>query len=372
MRYIYFDETEFGNDSQFIGYGALVCEPEVSKFVILEAMKNLIHDLDIKSPKTKKLDDETILRGYFHASEDSKNAHSYLCGSLSKNIKGLYRADIFAKNQNNKKSGKRLDLASTLCSMKGLNTREEIVAIFEQRDNLKLEHLKLSFDRLHEVLFKSCYDYPLIPAFFPKINFKIVDKNEPGVQCIDFLLWATQRKYLGKDGWYNRIKSRNGYEFENNRQEWKSVHLELNTNFKDAISFYRLGDYDREIDNIINNEILTQILFNAIKVISYCYLNNLPSSLSYIREDLNYLYKNKINEEANGYIQKLAKVFLILFDTLPLIESSTSQKEKEFLIASKKYLALTLHKSLIHSANTTDFLSEVRKLNIRRNPELFN
>lgn len=97
MRSFFLDETENNN---YIGYGLIIAENNY-KAIINEALNNLKNDPVINTSKFKKKDERTLQRNYFHASEDSDNAHSHFSNSINKYLKGDFYYSIFDKNKNN-------------------------------------------------------------------------------------------------------------------------------------------------------------------------------------------------------------------------------------------------------------------------------
>lgn len=370
MKHIYLDINIFGKENEFIGYGALVCNEEIHASKVNMALNDLKNDPDIKSPNIKDLDELVIRRGYFHASKDSQNAHSHICLSLNNNIEGLYRAELFDRYISRSNSEKAFQLIRNLYLLKALNTRENITVVFEQSNNLKLEYFESSFKRLYRELLSSSYSNPFEPVFYPKVNFKIAKKSEPGLQFIDFLLWATQRKFNGKDDWYNRINAVNTSESKNEYNIWSGINFEINYSPSVAESFYAPADIKAD-DIQINDDMLIKVFLSAIKIVSYYSENHLPRNINHIKEDLLYLHNNRKDLNAYGYIKKLAKAFLLLFDMIPLIKASTTETEKLFLITAKKYLSAVLNNEIIEGKKAADFLSNIRKSYIREQPELF-
>ena len=88
--YFYADETrfEYSQNKNAYGYGVLITRYPVEQTdLIAEALKNLGLDPE---PKYETKDAETLKNKYFHASEDSPNAKSYLCTSIKKYIQGRF------------------------------------------------------------------------------------------------------------------------------------------------------------------------------------------------------------------------------------------------------------------------------------------
>ncbi len=83
MRHVYSDESTFSDPRLCIGVGMLLSDSDISAALITNAMNALREDPDRFEGRSKTIDDRTIERGYFHASEDSKNAHSHLCNQIN-------------------------------------------------------------------------------------------------------------------------------------------------------------------------------------------------------------------------------------------------------------------------------------------------
>lgn len=88
--FAYADETIFtiepNSNLRALGCGILISRTEITPEVIREA----IHNLSIDPDFDEKKDTRTLERKYFHASDDSKNAHSHLCNSINKHIKSVF------------------------------------------------------------------------------------------------------------------------------------------------------------------------------------------------------------------------------------------------------------------------------------------
>ena len=77
--YIYIDET---SSNGLIGAGALLTIEPIQDSIINEAIAELdkFHKKHkYEDENVKRMDAQTLERGYFHASEDSKNSHSIIC-----------------------------------------------------------------------------------------------------------------------------------------------------------------------------------------------------------------------------------------------------------------------------------------------------
>lgn len=195
--FVYLDETEFG-DGSFSGYGCLVSPTRIGRAVIDEALENLRDDPDRFNPRQKPMDDRTLQRSFFHAADDSKNAHSHLCRSICKHVVGDYNSHIFHTGAHSFSSKDELyDLASKLAVVGLFSRSAELTFIFERRGNLNvLALLSKWWPVLWFDLARNAYASPFIVKYYPKVSFEVLDKSEPGLQVVDFMLWAAQ-----KPGW---------------------------------------------------------------------------------------------------------------------------------------------------------------------------
>ena len=100
MKYIYLDESINEN---YVGYGALfVTDGNLAKQVVDKALIDLINDPDRNAKQCKELDDRTISRQFFHACDDSKNAHSHICTAINTSLKGEFYSQVFDINKMSK------------------------------------------------------------------------------------------------------------------------------------------------------------------------------------------------------------------------------------------------------------------------------
>jgi len=365
MRYVYLDESEFSQPSNLVGYGSLTTDGAIPDSLIHVALERLRNDPDINDISTMKIDKKTLSSGYFHASEDSKNSHSHLCSQINNEISGVFHSHFFDYKEKNERIDKLLDLASNLSSLKSLSFREKVKLIFERRGALTETFLKKSFGGLYDSLHYSSYDHPYIPTFFPEIEFNIVNKRNPGVQCTDFLLWAINR-HLNKDSlWFNRIKTKLRMEFSSQSKDWGGCDFDLNNSIVEPKSYYTITDMPKNDEEIVTNEMLVNFYLHAEKVNSYFAQNDLPNGISYIKNNLLMVYQKLKDSKDSEHITNLAKNYIQLFDMVPLIGENTSQKDKEFLLLSKKYLSLILRRDLIHGVRTNMYLSESRRIIIK-------
>ncbi len=366
MRTIYLDESEFSPPNNYIGYGALVVDNKLTDQLIINAINSLKQD---KDSYNNNLDQRTISKNYFHASADSKNGHSHLCRQISKYIDGEFYSNYFdLKIMKQKKydSNILLKLSSKLSSMKALNTINEVDIIFERRDGLSNESLNRWLEELENDLILTTYDQPYMPNYFPKVNLIISDKNNPGIQCCDFVLWAVNRFVNNDSTWIDRLDYR-VYWFCDMKDGGYDFSISLNKGINDIVYNYSKSDIPKNPDNLVNHEMLIKFYLYANKIIEYYSINNIPSSIKHFRMNIIKLYQNRNNIQFHNYIDNLSRIYLKLFDMVPLIDGNTTKEDKEFLLLSKKYLGLTLRHELINGVRTNHYLTKCRLNQIQNN-----
>ncbi|MBR9847555.1 MAG: DUF3800 domain-containing protein, partial [Algicola sp.] len=220
--FVYTDETifEIEVDKQpieYIGAATLICTNPILDDWVSDAMSKLKADPDILDQKTTDIDTRTITNNFFHASMDSKNAHSHLCRSIVKNLNGNFQYSVFERKNGVGWFGLKSEellvrLVSSLSSVQLLNETqkvEKVVWVIEGRDSFTQYSVDGWIEEWYDY-YDSFFPFALtaIPVYYPNIEIYVKGKNDPGLQILDFLIWATNRKYgLVKDStWFDRLK----------------------------------------------------------------------------------------------------------------------------------------------------------------------
>jgi len=372
MKHIYFDESIFSEPNPYVGYGALITDEKIEYQIINEALKNLYNDKDRFESENKEKDQRTLDRGYFHATDDSKNAHSHICTQINKKVNGDFSSNFMEpKLKNDEKI--IFKTTSMLSSLRLFNFRHPIKFIFEERQGLNEKVIKKWYKETEMDILKNIYNYPFIPACFPKIEVEIADKNNPGLQIVDFILWSVNRKINGIDKWYNRLHSklRMNMNPQKNKMNWGGEDLIINNGVERPKHYYQIEDFPNEDDITVTENMMVNIYLHAEKVIKFYSINKLPEHLTHQNEDIKNIASGLMDKDSKDRISKVACQYLKLFDTVPLITKQTSKKEKQFLLLSKKYLSLVLRTDLINGVRTNDYLERIRYEILQKNPEEF-
>jgi hypothetical protein len=201
--------------------GVLILENQIADGICARALAALAADPEAAGDGR---DRATLARGFFHASLDSKNAHSALCRSIVEAKLDAYFMDMQWKfdppkvqtSSETERVGGLHSLVNMLASMSVLDDDYDFVHMEVARragtfDEFHAERLTALFDeeRLGSVIESTAG----FRARFPGFDIKVSDGSNAGVQVCDFLLWAVQRKkLLGDDPWQGRVNLRMLYE----------------------------------------------------------------------------------------------------------------------------------------------------------------
>ncbi|PIP78294.1 MAG: hypothetical protein COW84_12120, partial [Gammaproteobacteria bacterium CG22_combo_CG10-13_8_21_14_all_40_8] len=143
--------------------------------------------------------------GYFHACDDSQNAHSHFCTSIRENLIANFQY-TYSKNDPESRDKAWKQCLYYLAVMT-TQAKDEVNLFIEQRANVSKESISEVFDYVFKGLDWGCYDLYAIPKFYPKINLEIVSKESAGVQIVDFVTWAKNRSHFSKPDtkWEKRL-----------------------------------------------------------------------------------------------------------------------------------------------------------------------
>lgn len=369
--YVYLDETTFGENDEYSGYASLITKSRIENLVIVEALNNLRTDPDIDKEKFKEHDGRTLDREYFHAADDSQNGHSHLCSSINHNIVGKFSSHYFkTKEYNFKNTEEAYDLASKLSMLSVLSESEEVTFVFEERNDLTRTHIEKWWDSLWLDLFKSQYTHPYIRTYYPILNFEICSKSDPGLQVVDFILWASTRQVIGKKcPWFDRLKCCFRTEIKPEGETWGGHSLSFGMNEKDNKETYTITDYQHDNGKLNSLEYLAHYIVNTQKVINLVASLGCQNGVGHFWGEIELLNDTRIQKGNAEHIEKLAKCFLKLFDNVTLINDETSKEDKAFWLMCRKCLAYALHTHDVGGRMHSIRLSDIRNQIIENDAE---
>jgi hypothetical protein len=375
MKYLFGDETIFesevdSNKIQYCGAGILHTNEEIVTSIIDEALTNLKNDEDIYPLKDNPLDKNTLDRGYFHASEDSKNAHSHLCDAINKYVNGEFYYTYFASE-----ISPTTDLLKEVMYLSFLDifgSDESVKITVESRDDLSSSNIKQYLNSSISFFCGSIYDSSYLPAFFPRIVIEVSDKNNPGLQIVDFLLWATLRNYRKPvdNIWFSRL---NKGSIMHSISETKSLNFGnfIINKSKNYDSRYGNPVYENNISPVENpsSDVELWELYLLIERTIVNFLKNDRSSnrLAHLNEEMQIVKVLLENEEKGikieeNLVKKISILFIKLFDMIPLYNQKNSVELSKYLKA-RKVAALILRDDLPHGIRAYFFIENMRLRN---------
>lgn len=351
IRWVYLDESEFIlNGLEYIAYGALITEEQITQEYTDEALNALQKFKEDDDKDFNRQDERTLQRQYFHACDDSCCGHTAICRQIE-NINGAILLNCIPKSND-----VDINWLSMLSSSIGLYHSGYTALIYEQRPELTSKKIEELYKNYDSQLIQSYADLLWTPVYFPEPGYKIVNKSEPGVQFIDFILWAYQRHLNDDSRWHNRVvqnammskgcvhfqsqyadnKTTDDFFFEcclnhglkDNDTNYREEYNELLSN-KDK-EFLNKNKYDEITDENIKNSLL---LINS--VMSKIIYNKEPER--YFESQIKYAIENKLTNLENFLV-----VFLKIFDNFELIKNVDDELKCHLLIA-RKIVALSFY-----------------------------
>jgi len=355
MKYLYMDESGI-MDGKYFGYGALLLDDpnELDKIISYSLLELAEADNERDKP--------TLERCHFHASKDSPNAHSAICNGINRLSKFKFSATFLEAGDGNTDI-KRIFDASAFYGMLQLNyIREPVTIVMEQRNELNKDVFQKFFTRAYNELLLDCYRLPFFPLSFPKIEFKIADKSNSGLQLCDFLLWVSGRELRGDKTWYDRIKSPvKSRAYTANSKDYVDYSYGVSGIELSERIFYETSDYNRDFERNRDEEFFWNLFVEAQEQIKVFCSNSksegLPEHARHLKIYIEKFQKRKSNMPIYEEIEKTAELYLKLFDTIPIIDKTTPTEKKPRILYTKKMMGLLLRRDLGQGLRMLQFLS---------------
>lgn len=347
--FAYADETIFKINNETnelaLGCGMLVTKSKIDDFVINEALLELANDDDFDLNKDKR----TLNRKFFHSSEDSKNGHSYLCNSINKNVAGVFDYTFINKITQRETlakgfSEKLFNRCLSHSTLELFLTTDEIFLIIENREALNSKNLSEWQAQLYKLYEGATYNIPSYKTFYPKLNIQLKDKKEPGLQVVDFLIWALNRTKTTNPNqvWHNRLKYKTWYEYKDegnqNRAKYYLNIFPTDTEFNEdyPIKFKKYEEWEQFLYAYV---IIERFLVSLEK-------NDFTDKNEHLFSDFDKISAKlkAIDYHLNSDdFTEVGSVYLRLFDTLPIYSHiQDNDKEAWTILLNSKYLASML------------------------------
>jgi len=374
----YCDEAVFDSSKgRSFGFGALLTDEHITREVIDCALRELSRH-KTGDPR----DERTLRRGYFHASEDSKNAHSVLCTEINRSVSGEFKyqrtrdgESLLIRHEN---APSEDDHLSSMLSgvLVALSYRSRQLSIHvEQRSQVSESSIRDTLDRLYGYMEVSVAENSGIPCLFPQCSLSISDKREPGLQVVDFLIWATNRTQQNppKSVWFDRIEKR------------MSVDAEIQ-NSPESIGGFTLKaplrtvpiDYPDEVFPVRGPESSDDFLNAAClmeRIVRQATREPFPDHVRHLEESAK---RSVARADAAGsrlsreIVQGLASAYVRLFDTLPIYSGIDRLDTPAWrnLLLTRKVASSFLSRGLSGVRNSDQFIL-FREQNLASSPDWF-
>ena len=104
----------------------------------------------------------------------------------------------------------------------------------------------------------ASYDIPSYKTYFPKINIVLAGKSHPGLQVVDFMLWAINRskKTPPNEIWMKRLAFKTWHYYKddgghNRGQYYFNSQPDVNLKINYDLPFQKADTWDEVIDSFI-------------------------------------------------------------------------------------------------------------------------
>lgn len=366
-RHIYVDETETqilrdieGEPTPIdaVGLGVLITEEPVNEAIIDAALDDLRNDDDRHMEDRKAMDETTLRRGHFHASEDSANAHAHLCYAIQDYVDASFSATFYLPELDDQlppvvdeEVMKRFFTGVALGPI--FHDRTPTIVTMEERHRFGKNNREIWQRDTEETLVGSLVDTPQISMTFPKLDVRVADKQEPGLQVADFLLWATQRMAGPKQDakWIENSPEIGRTKVTRVRGGAIETH-KLDVGEEVEIGFARPYPEEafplRPVDAANGQELLNHYTL-AERYIQHFDEAGLPDHATHLGEEVHRLAGQlRQTEEVDiATVESLCETAIRLFDTIPVYDDP-SIEEWRVLLEARQTWAVTLDRHFIH------------------------
>lgn len=378
--YVYADETEcqLSQNKRLVGVGLLVCEQPISHAIVSTALAGLKDDPDRHKDDFRKRDSRTLRRQYFHASDDSKNGHSHFCRSINASIVGNFHYSYSIVPPNIDQTVSYLQEVELCLNTIGILTLDTCVHLcVEARPQFGASALKGWVERFYQTMEHSVADLPMMPAIFPRIKPSIGRKENPGLQVVDFLLWAMNRKHFDQpdDRWFSRLElpflvtfQREGKTEYHGRYCFKRGVLTSECHYPEAA-------LDME-SKLTSDEQMVHAYLLIERAIRGIYVDLLPEHIVHFKENVQAVQFDlrELEEFLPETLERLCSLFVRLFDTAPLYGdmAGLDLNEAAAWLHARRLAALCLRSDQANGMRCRGSFMRVRREIARFKPELLS
>lgn len=334
--YIYIDEsgTPSISDKDPFYIGVFVSTTKISTDFFDQSFQNLKNDEEFDSNQTDKT---TYQRGYFHASLDSKNAHSYCCRTIA-GISWPCEFYVSSIDKSNMTETDRTELNTEgkmhqhtlmISQMEFLiDNWDQIEIYIAERESSFSSNIKDQWEKefvglMGEVHLKSI----LIPVAIPELNIHVCGPDDTGVQICDFLLWAVQRKIAGiEDKWvkWSSLQEQSNYNVGGDPLSGHSFFLNDNIQSKPMLPLLEIPT-EKDFENLSFKDAVIKIE----KCLRTLYACSGKIKNKVIQNDFNLIMQNIIHSDVIEVedVQTIVRIFNLIADEIPFYDP----KDKDLL-----------------------------------------
>ena len=341
MKYVYVDECSYSfSEEKYIGTGILVSDLPIGDEIVARALENLRKDPDFftEDESVNKMNETTLRRGYFHACEDSKDAHSHFLNEINEVKKNQFICDFNKKTVEKDSFLFDKSFYNALCSILG---REKMVFFVEQRGSLSESNLQKKYSAFVDHVLTLGYEQTYFPIILPEIEFHIVDKKCAGVQCCDFLLWTVERSLQNDSRWFDRINAvmKSGGQMEGG--VWQTQEMIFDDRYLHHDFSYGIEDCPKEELTELKYSDVYKLLIYILKTCCDGLLN-LQDNALFLRDELQYVKENMLRSDFDDYDYRVFKCFARIFDLIDVVKKDMSSEDKKNCLMAKKMCAYVL------------------------------
>ena len=357
--FVYSDESIFlRGKTEYVGTAHMITMEPVQNDLVINALHFLSTDCDFDNKK----DTLTISRRYFHASKDSKNAHGHFCKGIRENIKCSFLYSYVKKPIapiKNKSNEALARLTFKIASTRFFDEHFNIHFIIESREGFNSNVANDVINSLYRDIERMAYNMPSIISIFPEVNIEFRDKNDPGLQTVDFLLWSMNRSLYEPPNkfWKDQVNLKLlEYSHDENKSTFGGSYY-LNENILSFNSSLRLDYPYKTPENTKDGAtVLDYYVFIENIIISYAD-NPIPRHAQFLVLKIEKA-KKSILKDKKHFTEKdleiICSTFIRIFDTIPIYdELKDSDKEQwEDILFARRLSGLVLVNNTINSSRT--------------------
>ena len=356
----YVDETiqELGNGRRVVGAGALVLEGRVNADLIARALYQLQLDPDRYAGAAgynalaAALDEATLRRQYFHAADDSKNAHSWLAREVAARIKGRFFCSFAIASTTPEEKHFRHQTVSALFTP--LYSRRRLRVTFEGRTTFARTAAEDLAGAIYQARDDECARFFYMPTLYPALSLSIGDKRDPGLQVADVLLWASlQTEYSARSkkaaiaNWCGMRRAVHAARSASDGRAETPSFVAYGVNCDYTALLKQQGarpDYPVNLSEVQAESVdfmMAYSLFRSALVLLRDALGaELPGHAKHLEADARGALRRLHAECTPEHVTDLCRQFVRLFDTVPLYPAQEDASEWIRRLRIKRVLAL--------------------------------